>query len=390
LALLAALIVIGGALLVLSRHGTDSGVGNPISSAATISSVIALDVSQTPEARTMTLRPSMTLPPTNTGAPTSSPTITQAVQAPTLALATVTIVPPSPTITPTRGPCIQKAKSGDTLSALAARCGQYGSAVIATILDQNGMKDPGQLQVGQVVQIPWPTATGAANAPDAAVAKGSVTSPANAEPTLMPGQAWYTVKKDDSAISIAYKFHATIKILHDLNPEIASDFTQCDYGQAAGGQGCSVRLTEGERIRVPVPLPTATLTVTPNGSETATPSGTPTFNAPSSISPGDNSVFDEADYPVLRWSASDKLGPGQAYLVTVRDDTAQVIHTATTTDLSFTVPRDWQPNDGTRHQYEWSISVVTLSANGTGTPQPSGYSTETRSFVWVSPGAPAG
>jgi|GEM_PF-276764 len=358
---------------------------SPTLSSTTIVTVAALNVTPTPQnvalLATETLS-NATAPPTNTRPPTLTATNTQAVLPPTLALSTVTPVPPSPTITATRGPCNQKAKAGDTLSALAARCGQYGQAIIQTILDANGLKDAGQLQVGQVITIPWPTAAGAAAAK---VPAGSGTpnalSLANAEPTLSPGQLWYTIKKGDNAIIIAYKFHTSIKVLHDLNPEIAGDFSQCDYGQDAGGQTCSVRVSEGERIRVPVPLPTPTRTPTPNGSETATPTITATYNAPTSLSPSDNMLFNGADFPVLRWTESDKLGPNQVYLVTVTDLTIKKLYRASTTDLAFQLPPDWQPNDGTRHQFEWFVSVAI--ENGSVFPQETSDRTEKRTFVWL-------
>jgi hypothetical protein len=248
----------------------------------------------------------------------------------------------------------------------------------------NDMTDAAQLQVGQTVRIPWPTPTGATGGQAIAVGKGTPTVQAvSNEPTLPAGVAWYTVLKGDSAISIAYKFHATIKILHDLNPEIASDFSQCDYGLPAGGQTCSVRLSEGERLRVPIPLPTPTMSPTPNGSETATPLASATFDAPYLVGPGDNMLYGPAEFPVLRWGASGALLPGQVYLVTVQDVTANVTYQVTTTDTSYQVSYDWQPTDGSRHIYNWSVSVATTGTNGT--PTPAAFVTETRMFTWQGP-----
>ena len=255
--------------------------------------------------------------------------------------------------------------------------------MIPTILDMNNMTDAAQLQIGQSVQIPWPSPTSGAAGVAIAVGNGTPTVPPPNVPTLPPGVAWYTVIKGDNAISIAYKFHATIKILHDLNPEIASDFSQCDYGQPAGGQTCSVRLSEGEQVRVPVPLPTATLSPTPNGSETATPPASATFNAPFLVGPGDNMLFGPAEFPVLRWGASGALLPGQVYLITVQDVTTNVTYRVTTTDTSYQVSYDWQPADGSRHVYNWSVSVATQGAGGT--PTPAAFVTDTRMFTWQGP-----
>ncbi len=381
--LLVTLLIIAGAVFLIARRAQSLPISVGISVTGTPSAtLVAILVSGTPATP---LPPTSTLPATNTRPPSLTPSITQAVEMPTLNLPTVTPVPPSPTITPTRGPCTQKAKTGDTLSALAARCGQYGQAIIATILDNNNMKDAGQLQIGQVITIPWPTPTGAPAAK--ALTSGTPgASAANVDPTLLPGQMWYTIKKGENAIIIAFKFHATIKILHDLNPEIAASFSQCDYGLPAGGQTCSVQVAEGERVRVPVPLPTPTLSPTPNGSETATPQPTATFNAPSSIGPGDNMLFGAAEFPVLRWSASDKLAAGQVYLVTVHDKTIDKTYRVPTKDLSFQAPQDWQPADGSRHVYEWFISIA-VDTGGI-IPLATDYTTEKRTFTWQGSGSP--
>lgn len=386
LVLLVTLIVIAGAVFVI-LHRDD---GQPISVAPTDASQTALALLLTDDSSTRTITGTRaalraTLPPTNTRPPSLTPTQTLLVAPPTLAMPTVTPAPPTPTITPTRGPCMQKAKAGDTLSALAARCGQYGQAVIQLILDTNSMQSPAQLQVGQVVEIPWPTPTDAPanNANGSKPGSTANAAVANQEPTLPAGVGWHVVKKGENAIIIAYKYNATIKILHDLNPELSQSFSQCDYGLPAGGKDCTVTLTEGQRIRVPAPTPTPSLSPTLTGSETATPSATATFNAPSISGPGDNMLFESAEFPVLRWSASDKLAPGQVYLITVKDLAINQTYTVSTKDLSFQVPFDWQPNDGKRHEFAWSVSVAQEGTSGT--PAPTGFTTETRTFTWQGP-----
>lgn len=337
--------------------------------------------------------PRPTAPPTNTRQPSPTPSMTPFVPVATLDVPTITPVPPSPTPSPTRGPCVQKARSGDTLSALALRCGHTSPNVIPLILEMNNLKDTASLQIGQVISIPWPTAaaaTAGAGGGDGSGAGGGaggtpdgsarLTSGGEAEPTLIPGQAWYKVRQGDSAITIAYQFNTTIKVLFDLNPEIASSFSQCDYGQPAGGEGCTVALSIGQRIRVPIPFPTATLSPTPNGSETPTPTATATFNVPYLISPGNNMLFDAADLPVLRWSASDRLGPGQVYLITLRDVTIDKVYRIPTTDMFFTLTAEYQPAGNTRHQYEWTVGIA-LSKGGV-IPEATEFNTETRTFVW--------
>ncbi len=362
LVIMVALVVVAGiAFLVATRVAGSS----PFQEAQTPALAVASGPTDVPTVGA----PQRTLPPTNT----------KMVVLPTLALATVTPAPPTPTITPTRGPCIQKARKGDTIYGMAVRCGHHDLAVVDTILELNNMKDAAQLQVGQTVEIPWPTPTGGAVAPEGDTT-GTPGPAANIEPTLPVGVIWYKVRKGDTAVGIAYQAHTTMKVLRDLNPEIR--FLQCDYSVPSGGPACTLNpmLAEGQRLRIPAPEATATLPPTLTGSETALPTATATFNAPYSQSPSDNMLFESAELPTLRWVASGELAPNEVYLVTVVNTTTGVIYTATTRDLSFQIPAEWQPTDGKRHVFQWSVAVA---RNGdAGTPTPSAFTTETRSFTW--------
>jgi len=251
----------------------------------------------------------------------------------------------------------------------------------------NGMKDANSLKEGQVLEIPWPTPTGGAPAPDNAggplgSTPGAGTPSVLAEPTLPPGVTWYTVKKGDTAISIAVNASTDLKTMRDLNPEI--QFLQCDFSIKTGGPSCLLRppLGIGQRVRVPAVQPTVTPTPTFGGQAVGGPTGTATFNAPYSQSPETNMLYESSELPTLRWVASGQLNQNQVYLVTLIDKTLNQTRTTTTRDLSFALPSDWQPHDGRPHRFEWSVAVATL--NQTGTPVPSALSTEVRTFTWHS------
>lgn len=79
----------------------------------------------------------------------------------------------------------------------------------------------------------------------------------------------------------------------------------------------------------------------------------------------------------LRWVATGSIGEGQAYLVTVRDLTANQNYSATTQDLSYILPTDWQATDGKRHDYEWQVAVIDVAQ-----PEQPYYVTESRLFTW--------
>src|SRR5258708_7197000 len=200
-----------------------------------------------------------TIPPTNTKGP-SIPTVV-----PTLALATVTPAPPSPTITPTRGPCTQKAVKGDTIYGMATRCGHKHLSIVDLIVEINGLKSANSLQEGQVLTIPWHTPTGGApDGSNADTGTGGTPGDQAPPPTLPPGVTWYTVKKGDTAVAVAYKFHMTLKSLRDLNPEI--QFLQCDFSLETGGPACTLRplLGEGQVVRVPAATPEPSSFPSPN------------------------------------------------------------------------------------------------------------------------------
>jgi hypothetical protein len=400
-----ALLLIAGAIFLIYQRNITAG--STIEAAASIEATSAFEISATPDGTNATIppidgspaavamretdtilsitatalvRPRSTIPPTNTRRPTITPTDAPFVPPPTLDIPTVTPIPPTATLTPTRGPCIQKAKQGDTLSALMARCGVYSSDAVQTVLELNGLKDTISLQIGQSIEIPWPTPTGGAPVADGADVTPDPAAMIDAEPTLQPGLAWHTVGKNDSAITIAFRYGTTIKILNDLNPEISSSFLQCDPGVPMGGPDCIVTLQPGQRLRVPVPMPTPTLSPTPNGSETPTPTPTPTFNAPYLISPGSNMLFQSTEYPVLRWSASDRLSPGQVYLVMLKDKTAGKMWRIPVREMFYPLTPEIQPADGKRHEFEWSVGIG-VETNGV-IPDSTSYVTETRTFVW--------
>jgi hypothetical protein len=160
-----------------------------------------------------------------------------------------------------------------------------------------------------------------------------------------------------------------------LNPQIP--FSQCDFQYDSGGGRCTVLLQVGQQIRVPVPLPTATLSPTLSGSETPTFTPTPTYNAPSALSPGNRAMFGRDDLVTLRWVASGSLSAGEAYRITVENITTGSVYTADTSELFYIIPGDWQGRDARRHQYRWTVSVIRLDE-----PDNPTFTTEARLFTW--------
>jgi len=314
-------------------------------------------------------------------------------------LATVTPMPPTATATPTQGPCEVLIRPGDDLISLAFSCGHRSLDVLPEILELNNLSAPEAIIAGTTLLIPWPTPTVDPNAQlptegnaDTAQAGGELIAAAAVqanstataqsifdEPTptetLLEGIMWHTVQTNETMLAIAYQYNTSAEVLSQLNPEIT--FSQCDYSLDSGGPRCTVLLQSGQRMRVPAPSPTPTLSPTLTGSETPIPSATPTFNAPNALSPSHRALFQRDQLITLRWIASGTLRADEVYVVKVRDLTTDMLFTATTTQLFWIVPPEWQGTDARRHDYEWTVSVA--RADDLDNPR---FTTEARQFTW--------
>lgn len=335
-----------------------------------------------------------------------APAAPSATPRPTMSLATVTPAPPSPTPSPTEGPCMQTAAQGDTIYGMAIRCGHQDLSIVDLILEINDLSDPNQLQLGQTLEIPWPTPTpggepteapdpGAGDASSAEQGDEVSAQPTMAvnefgtpdalaqyqgmEPTLRPGMAWHSVQAGETILSIATMYQTSLETLSQINPEIP--FLQCDFGSPTGGERCTVLLGQGQRVRVPVPLPTVTYTPSPVGTLTPTPTPTATFNAPFLLSPSDGAEFRADQMVTLRWGGTGTLGPNERYLVRVVDKQSEREYRELMSDISLILPAEWQPQDRRAHQFEWTVSLATIGADQNVLTED--HQTAPRRFTWT-------
>lgn len=313
-----------------------------------------------------------------------------------LALPTVTPGPPTltptptPSLTPTQGPCLQQVQPNDSLIAVLVRCGhQDYTDLVPIVLELNNLADANQIQVGQTIEVPWPTPTVDPNATltesaglSVDVAVGVDSNPRDAAgvrlrptPTLPAGVTWHRVQAQENIISIALSYGASLRILSELNPEIG--FPQCDFGLGSGGPNCVVLLAEGQLVRVPAPTPTPTVQPTASGSETPTPTATPTLNIPTILGPSDRAFFRADELITLRWVGTGSLGPNEVYRVRVADQTGGGVFQADTTELFFILPDGWRGLSQDRHIYVWNVAVVRI-----GSPDVTVFETGTREFTW--------
>ena len=260
--------------------------------------------------------------------------------------------------------------------------------MIELVLEQNDLAAAELIQVGQQLNIPWPTSTadvlaavlipftnpGAAGPPadqdDAGAGSRFSGAPARTTPTLQAGVQWHRVAAGETMVGIAFRYGTDLKVLSELNPEVT--FSQCDFGQASGGPSCVVMVFERQNLRVPAPTPTATLSPTPSGIATATP--TSIVNAPAAYSPPDNHNFVSDELVTLRWVASGTLAAGETWRVIVESLSSGKDYSESTTRLSLVIPAAWKETATGWHGYRWRVQLVRES----GVP----IETAARSFLW--------
>ena len=279
---------------------------------------------------------------------------------------------PLPSLTPTPAPCIQTVQAGDTLIALVTRCGHRHRDILALVVNRNGLNNAEQLQIGQEIIIPWPTATPIAG--EAAAEPTALSAFVIPTSTLPAGVMWHHVSLGEDIIFIASQYGANLEVMSQLNPEVF--FSQCDFGLVYGGNNCIVQIVEGQQLRVPAP--TALPSATPQPVFAArSVDDAPRVNLPYSLRPGDGVVYRTDEIVILRWLSSGTLEPSQIYVVEVIDETATQRYLAETRDVVLRLPDSWQGSDGQRHEYRWRVGLRTGDAGG------ETIWTEVRSFVWL-------
>jgi len=327
--------------------------------------------------------------PTDTPSATTTPDFTASLLAltPTITLTpslTRTPPPPLPTVTPTitlvptEGPCEFAVAEGEGLYDLALKCGHRDYSVIPAIVELNKLTCDSCLQIGQIIQVPRPTATidpaaienpasGALDVDSAEFAAAGTVSADDIiaarqvalEPTLDPNLQYHYVEQGQTLWDVIAVYNIDVKLLSEINPEI--EFPQCDFGERFGGPTCAVFFSEGQRLRVPAPTPTPTIPPTASGSETPTPSPTATINVPAVFAPREGANFDAASIVTLRWTTTGTLDRDEVYAVRVKNIDTNEEYIGITCDLAFDLPKEWQSRENIFQQYEWYVTVNTLT-----------------------------
>ena len=244
------------------------------------------------------------------------------------------------------------------------RTGESCGVIIATfhislqsLISLNQLSTDCLISVGQVLKVPYPTAT---PAPPPTAVPNEATQTAQACEKVL-----YTVQTNDtlSKISVSYNVpQDAIKFYNGL----ASDNVLL---------GTTIVIPLCERFATPGPTPTATLP--------------PPYPAPNLLLPADGAAFTLAnDVVTLQWASIGTLRENERYQVTVLDVTSGegLRQTDYVTDTKYIVPSSFRPNDNLAHVIRWWVTTVRqngVDEQGQPLYASAGAISDERVFSWV-------
>ncbi len=281
-----------------------------------------------------------------TGTPTETPTITPS---PTVTLPATDI----PTSTPQPPFEYTVSASDGSCSAIAFAFNISVQSIIVT----NNLASSCPISVGQILLIPYPTAT-------PLPAATSTSLPANATKEACETVP-ITVQENDTLSSISLNYAVSMQAIKEFNGLTTDNVFL--------GQPLLIPLCM--RAATPGPTPTATIP--------------PPYPAPNLLLPADGAAFTLAnDVVTLQWSSVGVLRDGEAYQVIIEDVTASQTTRITdyVTDTKYIVPTSFRPNDNVAHVMRWwVVPVRQTGVDDQGQPiwTSSGTASDKRVFTWV-------
>ncbi len=270
------------------------------------------------------------------------------------ATATETLIPsPIPTFT-IQAPFDYTVAGGDNCGSIAFT---FGVSVQSIIILNNLPASCNNLFIGQVLKVPYATAT-AAPLPTETPLAGTQTA-------LACDHVRVTVQENDTLSSIALNYAVPMAAIKDYNG-LSTD--NVFVGQSLTIPLCARAATAG-------PTPTATIP--------------PPYPAPNLLLPSDGAAFTLAnDLVTLQWASVGTLREGEAYQVTVEDVTGSQGQRITdyVTDTKYIIPTTFRPKDNVAHILRWWVAPVRQTGNDEqGQPiyVSAGTISEKRVFTWT-------
>lgn len=282
--------------------------------------------------------------PTAEGTTTATATITP----------TATELPtgtPIPTETPLP-PFDYTVREGETCGVIAATF----KISVQSIIISNQLSSECFVSVGQILKIPYPTAT---PAPPPTEIPNSATQTAQACEKVS-----YTVQANDTL--------STISLNYNVPQDAIKFYNGLSTDNVFIGQSLLIPLCE--RFATPGPTPTATLP--------------PPYPAPNLLLPADGAAFTLAnDVVTLQWASVGTLRDNEAYQVIIEDvTTGELRVTDYVTDTKYIVPTSFRPNDNLAHLIRWWVTTVRqngVDEQGQPVWVSAGAVSEKRGFTWV-------
>ena len=290
------------------------------------------------------LGPASLVTPTNDSTQTATATVTPTgTELPTFT--------PIPTETPLP-PFDYTVREGETCGVLAATF----KISVQSIIVENQLSAECFVSVGQVLRIPYPTAT---PAPPATEIPNAATQTAEACEKVT-----YTVQANDTLSSIAATYNIPQDAIKFYNG-LASDNVLL---------GTTLVIPLCERFATPGPTPTPTLP--------------PPYPAANLLLPANGAAFTLAnDVVTLQWASVGTLRENEAYQVIIEDVTSGTLRiTDFVTDTKYIVPTSFRPNDNLAHLIQWWVTTVRQNGvDDQGQPvwASAGAVSEKRGFTWV-------
>ncbi len=299
-AVVAALTVLAGALVLQ--------YGGPVQ--------LALLPTATPLPPTPTATPTVTLPPSETPPPSAVPSETP---------------PPAASSTP-QPPRAHNVSAGETLFGLSL----IYNVSMESIAEQNGFSLESPIQAGQLLEMPWPTATPPLE-PVAVDINGEIVI---ADPTDCRR---YEIQEGDALSVIAARENINMQLLLAVNRLTEQSIVQ-----------------PGDTICIPIVIHGDLLPPTPGPSPTPGPTEIP--RGPRPLFPPSGSLV-ESGALTLQWVAIKDLEPDEWYMVTMTDVSEVGLHPQRgfTRQTSFQVPSTWRPPVDAVRDMEWNVTIVRVT-----------------------------
>ena len=295
-------------------------------------------------------QPDKIVTPTQVVAVTSSPSPFLGTPSPSLPPTVAAITGPTATLEPYQ----YTIQQNDTLGGIVQVFGYRDTSVYPEIVRLNGMFSADILPpAGSVLLIPRQTPT---EGPSATPTQEGAT----AGPTLdvhgcnpqnrcvsPDGQFWiHEVVSGDTILSIAFAYDS-----------------RRDEILRANGMTDNSFLSIGQSLRIPI-LVTLTPTLTPTGGPDSTATPSPTYSAPTLLSPLNGESVPRGDTVVLQWVTVHPLAVTENYVVVIRNaDTGEESRFFTRAN-SLHLPVQFQPGLAQALHFEWQVGVVAGSSAG--------------------------